>query len=228
MIPTSFFKNLLLICSVKGYFRLGLQSRQNTVCWTLRFKIRNAQSTGEQGCSEREMLGGSKEESQTAAWAKAKKRYGRLLSSRPSELPLLTDPARRRACFRAGKSRVPSVWKYQWNILAAARRLVSRRHPNVSQYQIFFWDIFAFYGLLEQLKPSPELKIIWKQRGKNNQSSSCTLSCICKQNVPRKLKMWEKLISLLTVEASEAFQVLYSFQLTQAGKVNNKAVAWKC
>lgn len=64
--------------------------------------------------------------------------------------------------------------------------------------------------------------------GKNNQSSRCILSCICKQNVPRKLKVWEKLISLLTVEASEAFQVLYSFQLTQAGKVNKKAVAWKC
>lgn len=40
--------------------------------------------------------------------------------------------------------------------------------------------------------------------------------------------MCGKLISLLTAEASEAFQELYSFQLTQAGEVNNKTVAQKC
>lgn len=88
-----------------------------------------------------------------------KKKYGRLLSPRPAELSLLAEPARTRACFTAVKSHVTSIWKYHC--------MASERHLSVSQNQIFCWDIFAFYGLLEQLKSSPEFKTIWKEREKN-------------------------------------------------------------
>lgn len=94
-----------------------------------------------------------------------KKKYGRLLSSRPAELPLLAEPARR-ACFTAVKSHVTSIWKYHCIISLLQHRDWFQRDIPASQNQIFCWDIFAFYGLLEQLKSSPELKTIWKEREK--------------------------------------------------------------
>lgn len=103
--------------------------------------------------------------------SKKKNNYGRLLSSRPAELPLLAELASRRACFTAVKSPCPFRLEISvHHFLAAAQRLVSQRHPTVSQYQILCWGIFAFYGLLEQLKSSPELKTIWIQRGEKTQA----------------------------------------------------------
>lgn len=65
-----------------------------------------------------------------------KKKYDRLLSSRPAELPLLAEPARR-ACFTAVKSHVTSIWKYHCiHFFAAAQRLISGRHPSFSEPNI--------------------------------------------------------------------------------------------
>lgn len=158
-----------------------------------------------------------------------KKKHGRLLPSRPAELPLLAERARRRACFTTVKNHKSllsgNIGAYHACSTEMAFREISQ-HLTVSRFTLS--GIFAFYGLREHLRASPDLKTTWKQRKKTKQGSSCILFCICKQSVPGKMKTCSKLISLLTVEASEAFQVLYSFQVTQAGKVNNKTVAWKC
>lgn len=176
------------------------------------------------------MLAGSKEESPTAAWAKVKRK----------STAGCCRPGLQSSHFLQSQEEehVSQLWKttslfcleISVHLLAAAQRLLSERYPNISQYQgLFCWGFFFhFLWIIGAVKSFTWAQNYLETEKKTKQISSCILFCICKQSVPRKMKMCGKLISLLTVEASEAFQVLYSFQLTQAGKVNNKTVAWKC
>lgn len=158
-----------------------------------------------------------------------KKKHSRLLPSRPAELPLLAEPGRR-ACFTTVKNHKSLL---SGNISASPGCSTEIAFRDISQHltvsrRVLLGIFFHFLWIIGAVKSFTWAQNYLKTEKKTKQSSSCILFCICKQSVPRKMKMCGKLISLLTVEASEAFQVLYSFQLTQAGKVNNKTVAWKC
>lgn len=114
------------------------------------------------------MLAGSKEESPTAAWAKAKRK----------STAGCCRPGLQSSHFLQSQEEehVSQLWKttslfcleISAHLLAAAQRLLSETYPNISQYQdVFCWGFFfTFYGLLEQLRASRELKTISKQRKK--------------------------------------------------------------
>lgn len=113
-----------------------------------------------------------------------------------------------------GKPQVSSAWKYQCISWLQHRDGFLSYIPTSHSIKVHLVGVFfAFYGLLEQLRASPELKTVWKQRETPSKVLASFYSLFA-SSVPRKMKMCKKIISLLTVEASEAFQVLYSFPLT--------------
>lgn len=172
------------------------------------------------------MLAGSKEESSTAVWAKEKEKAWQAAAVQACRDPTSCRAIKENSVFHdCEKPQVSSVWKYQCISWLQQRDRFQRDIPT--SHSLKFCFVLFRLGIFLLFMDYWSSKKLHRSLNGEKPKQRCILFCICKRNVPRKIRRCRKLLSLLAVEDSEAFQVLYRFQLTQAEKVNNKTVAQK-